>query len=82
LSCNPLIVASGETASASQVLLKGPVARACWCTLGAEPWVFPYANKWFHCQDRNILEEMSRWFPSKTKTQKWIKDQEKDFTEA
>jgi hypothetical protein len=25
---------------------------------------------------------MSRWFPSKTKTQKWIEDQEKDFTEA
>jgi hypothetical protein len=25
---------------------------------------------------------MSRWFPSKTKIQKWIKDQEKDFVEA
>jgi hypothetical protein len=25
---------------------------------------------------------MSRWFPSKTKTQKWIEDQEKGFTEA
>jgi hypothetical protein len=25
---------------------------------------------------------MSRWFPSKTKIQKWIEDQEKDFTEA
>ena len=25
---------------------------------------------------------MSRWFPSKTKTQKWIEDQEKDFVEA
>jgi hypothetical protein len=25
---------------------------------------------------------MSRWFPSKTKTQKWIEDQEKDFSEA
>jgi hypothetical protein len=25
---------------------------------------------------------MSRWFPSKTETQKWIKDQENDFTEA
>jgi hypothetical protein len=24
--------------------VKGPVARACWCTLGVEPWVFPYAN--------------------------------------
>jgi hypothetical protein len=32
--CNPLIAASGETASASQVLPKGPVARACWCALG------------------------------------------------
>jgi ribonuclease HI len=26
------------------VFLKGPVARACWCTLGAEPWVCPFAN--------------------------------------
>jgi hypothetical protein len=25
---------------------------------------------------------MSRWFPSKTKIQKWIEDQEKDFIEA
>jgi hypothetical protein len=25
---------------------------------------------------------MSRWFPSKTKIQKWIEEQEKDFTEA
>ena len=24
---------------------------------------------------------MSRWFPSKTEIQKWIKDQEKDFIE-
>jgi hypothetical protein len=24
----------GETASSSQVFSKGPVARACWCTLG------------------------------------------------
>jgi hypothetical protein len=30
----------------------------------------------------NILEGMSRWFPSKTKTQKWIEDHEKDFAEA
>jgi len=35
----------GETASASQVLLKGPVVRACWCTIRIEPWVCPYANK-------------------------------------
>jgi hypothetical protein len=25
---------------------------------------------------------MSRWFPSKTKIQKWIEDQERDFVEA
>jgi hypothetical protein len=25
---------------------------------------------------------MSRWFPLKTETQKWIEDQEKDFIEA
>jgi hypothetical protein len=25
---------------------------------------------------------MSRWFPSKTKIQTWIKDQEKDFIES
>jgi hypothetical protein len=25
---------------------------------------------------------MSRWFPSKTEIQKWIEDQERDFTEA
>jgi hypothetical protein len=73
---------SGETASASQVLPKGSVARACWCTLGAEPWVCPCANKWFCCRDLNLLEGMSRWFPSKTEIQKWIEDQEKDFVEA
>jgi hypothetical protein len=33
-------------------------------------------------RDRNHLEGMSRWFPSKTETQKWIEDQEKDFVEA
>jgi hypothetical protein len=64
------------------VLPKGPVARACWCALGAEPWVCPCANKWFCCRDKNIFEGMSRWFPSKTEIQKWIEDQEKDFTEA
>jgi hypothetical protein len=30
----------------------------------------------------NLLEGMSRWFPSKTKIQKWIEDQERDFAEA
>jgi hypothetical protein len=82
MSCNPLITAYGETASASQVLWKGPVVRACWCALGAEPLVFPCANKWFYCRDKNLLEGMSRWFPSKTEIQKWIEDQEKDFVEA
>jgi hypothetical protein len=72
----------GETASSSQVLSKGPVARDCWCTLGDEPWVCPCANKWFRCQDRNIFEGISRWFPSKTDIQKWIEDQKKDFIEA
>jgi hypothetical protein len=64
------------------VLPKGPVVRACCCALGVEPWVCPCANKWFHCHDRNLLEGILRWFPSKTEIQKWIKDQEKDFTEA
>jgi hypothetical protein len=58
------------------------MVRACWCALGDEPWVFPYSNKWFRCRDQNLLEGMTRWFPSKTKTQKWIEDQEKDFVEA
>jgi hypothetical protein len=40
----PPIATSGETASASQVLPKGPVVRACWCTVRAEPWVCPCAN--------------------------------------
>jgi hypothetical protein len=30
----------------------------------------------------NILEGISRWFPSKTKIQKWIEDQKNDFAEA
>jgi hypothetical protein len=30
----------------------------------------------------NLLEGMSRWFPSKTEIQKWIEDQEKDFVES
>jgi hypothetical protein len=42
----------------------------------------PYASKWFHCRDMNLLEGMSRWFPSKTKIQKWIEDQEKDLVES
>jgi hypothetical protein len=78
----PPIATSGEIASASQVFLKGLVVRACWCALGAEPWVCPCAKKWFHCWDGNLLEGMSRWFTSKTEIQKWIEDQEKDFVEA
>jgi hypothetical protein len=64
------------------VFSKGTIVRACWCALGDEPWVFPYANKWFHCRDMNLLEGMSRWFPLKKKIQKWIENQEKDFVEA
>jgi hypothetical protein len=64
------------------VLPKGPVARACWCALGAEPWVFPCANKGFRCQDMNLHKGMSRWFTLKIEIQKWIKDQERDFAEA
>ena len=78
----PPIATSGETASALQVLLKGPVVRACWCIVRFEPWVFPFPNKWFCCRDLNLLEGMSRWFPSKTEIQKWIEDQERDFAEA
>jgi hypothetical protein len=63
------------------VFPKGPIVKACWCALRDEPWVCPYANKWFYYQDRNLLEGMSRWFPSKTKIQKWIEDQEKEFVE-
>jgi hypothetical protein len=29
------------------VLPKGTVVRACWCALGAEPWVFPCVNRDF-----------------------------------
>jgi hypothetical protein len=82
MSCNPPINASSETISASHVLWEGPIVRACWCTLRAKPWVHPCANKWFCCRDKNLLEGMSRWFPSKIDIQKWIEDQEKDFIEA
>jgi hypothetical protein len=78
----PPIATLGETASASQILLKGPVVRACWCIVRVEPWVCPCANKWFCCWDQDRLEGMSRWFPLKTGIQKWIEEQEKDFTEA
>jgi hypothetical protein len=78
----PPITTSGETTSALQVFSKGPIVRACWRAIRAEPWVCPYANKWFHCQDRDPLEGISRWFPSKKKIQKWIEEQEKDFIES
>jgi hypothetical protein len=46
------------------------------------PWVFLCAKKWFCCRERNLLEGMSRWFPSKIEIHKWIEDQQKDFAEA
>jgi hypothetical protein len=45
----PAIVTSGETASTSQVFLKGPVVRACCCIVIYEPRFYPYSNKWFYC---------------------------------
>jgi hypothetical protein len=78
----PPIATLGETASSLQVFPKGLVVRYFWCAIRAEPWVCPCANKWFHCRDRDLLEGMSRWFPSKTENQKWIEEQEKDFPEA
>jgi hypothetical protein len=82
VSYNPPIATSGETASASQVLLKGPVVRVCWCIVRVEPWVCPCANKWFCCRDQDLLEGISRWFPSKTEIQKWIEEQERHFVKA
>jgi hypothetical protein len=61
-----------ETSSASQLLSKGPIVRACWCVVRAKPWLWTYANKWFHCLDWDLLERMSRWFPLKIELQKWI----------
>ena len=78
----PPISTSSETASASQVLPKGPIVRACCCIIRVEPRVYPYAKKWFCYRDRDLLEGMSRWFPSKTEIHKWIEEQEKDFVEA
>jgi hypothetical protein len=72
----------GETASASQVLPKGPIVRDCWCVVRFEPWVCPRANKRLCYWDQDLLEGMSRWFPSKTEIQKWIEEQEKEFFEA
>jgi hypothetical protein len=33
-------------------------------------------------RDQDLLEGMSKWFPSKTKIQNWIEEQEGDFAEA
>jgi hypothetical protein len=77
----PPIATSGETTSASQVLPKWPIVRACWCTVRVETWVCPCANKWFHCRDHDLFEGMSRWFPSKKEIQKWIEEKERDFIE-
>jgi hypothetical protein len=64
------------------VLPKEPVVRDFWCTIRDEHCVCPFAKKWFYCWDKNLLEGMSRWFPSKTEIQKWIEDQEKDFAKS
>jgi hypothetical protein len=63
------------------VLPKGPVVRVCRCIVRVEPWVYLYANKWFCCQDQDILEGISRWFPLKTKIQNWIEEHERGFAE-
>jgi hypothetical protein len=78
----PPIVTSGETAYALQVFPKGPIVRYCWCAIRSEPWVFSCANKWFRFRDQYLLEGIPRWFPLKTKIQKWIEENEKDFAEA
>jgi hypothetical protein len=78
----PPIATSGETASSSQVLVKGKIVKVCWCVVRVEPWVCPYSNKWFDCGDCDLLEGMSRWFPLNTKIQKCIEEQEKDFVES
>jgi hypothetical protein len=78
----PPISTSSKTASTLQVFPKGPLVRACWCVVRVEPWVCPYANKWLCLQDQHLLEGMSRWFPSKTKIQKWIEEQERESVKA
>jgi hypothetical protein len=80
--CNPPIATSSETAPALQVFPKGPVVRDCWCIVRTIPRVCPCSNKWFCCQDQNILEGMSTWFPLNKEIQKWIEEQENDFIEA
>jgi hypothetical protein len=41
----PPIATLSETASASQVLPKEPIVRACWCVIRTEPWVCPCINR-------------------------------------
>jgi hypothetical protein len=73
----PPIATSGETASAPQVLPKGPVVRACWCIVRVEPWVCPCANKprpsvvWTSALikkvkrvDNAMSREIDHWFDS------------------
>jgi hypothetical protein len=78
----PPIATSSETASTSQVLSKGLVVRACWCIVRVEPRVYTCTNKGFHCEEWDLLEGMSRWFPSRIEIHKWIEEKEKDFEEA
>ena len=43
--------------------------------LSVEPWVFPYANKWFRCRDRDLHERsvMSyHWNPTKKEIETWL----------
>jgi hypothetical protein len=50
--------------------------------LELNPGSAPVPTNGFVARDQDLLEGMSRWFPSKTKIQKWIEEQEKDFAEA
>jgi hypothetical protein len=50
--------------------------------LELNPGSTPVPKNVFVFGTRIFLKGMSRWFPSKTETQKWIEDPEKDFVEA
>jgi hypothetical protein len=43
----PLIATLGETSCTSQMSLKGPIVRFCWCVVIFEPWVFSCGNRWY-----------------------------------
>jgi hypothetical protein len=47
----PPIATSGETASASQVLPKGPVVGVCWCTIRSSDYSFILSF-----QDESLLD--------------------------